>query len=105
MADSAAKYALGMDFVERNYTQITDLANPVALRRLLQTRAYQNLYRQVARAFGGSDKLAKAFSFHSMFLGLSPFEALAMYSLITYAEDRKSTRLNSSHVKISYAVL
>jgi len=86
MADSAAKYALGMAFVERNYTQITDLANPVALRRLLQTRAYQNLYRQVARAFGGSDKLAKAFSFHSMFLGLSPFEALAMYSLITYAD-------------------
>src|SRR5690606_40130243 len=86
MADSAAKYALGMAFVERNYTQITDLANPVALRRLLQTRAYQNLYRQVARAFGGSDKLAKAFSFHSMFLGLSPFDALAMYSLITYAD-------------------
>ena len=33
-----------------------------------------------------TDKLRKAFSFHSMFLGLSPFDALAMYSLITYAD-------------------
>lgn len=86
MADSAMKYELGMDFVERNFDRITDLANPVALGRLLRTRAHQNLYNQVARTFDGSDKLAKAFSFHSMFLGLSPFEALAMYSLITYAD-------------------
>jgi len=40
----------------------------------------------VANFFNGNDKLAKAFSFHSMFLGLSPFDALAMYSLITYAD-------------------
>jgi phytoene desaturase len=40
----------------------------------------------VARFFNGNDKLTKAFSFHSMFLGLSPFDALAMYSLITYAD-------------------
>jgi phytoene desaturase len=83
---AARKYALGMDFVDRNFDHITDLANPVAGLRLLQTSAHQNLYRQVARFFNGNDKLAKAFSFHSMFLGLSPFDALAMYSLITYAD-------------------
>ena len=37
-------------------------------------------------SFFKTDKLRKAFSFHSMFLGLSPFDALAMYSLITYAD-------------------
>lgn len=85
IGESAKKYELGMDFVERNYEQMTDLANPAALVRLLKTRAHQNLYRQVS-GFFEDDKLTKAFSFHSMFLGLSPLDALAMYSLITYAD-------------------
>lgn len=85
IGDSAVKYELGMDFVDRNFDQITDLANPVALYRLLRTQAHKNLYQQVSNYFG-DDKLSKAFSFHSMFLGLSPFDALAMYSLITYSD-------------------
>jgi phytoene desaturase len=86
IGESAKKYQLGMDFVDRNFDRITDLANPKAAIRLAQTSACQNLYRQVAKFFNGNDKLAKAFSFHSMFLGLSPLDALAMYSLITYAD-------------------
>jgi phytoene desaturase len=86
IGDSARKYELGMSFVERNYDHLTELANPKAGLRLLQTKAHQNLYRQVASYFDQNDKLSKAFSFHSMFLGLSPFDALAMYSLITYAD-------------------
>jgi phytoene desaturase len=86
IGEGAKKFELGMDFVDRNFDRITDLANPTALARLLSTGAHQNLYRQVAGFFKGNDKLTKAFSFHSMFLGLSPFESLAMYSLITYAD-------------------
>jgi phytoene desaturase len=85
IGEGAKKYESGMDFVVRNYDRITDLANPMAAVRLLQTGAYQNLYGQVSRFFR-TDKLRKAFSFHAMFLGLSPFDALAMYSLITYAD-------------------
>lgn len=86
LGEGAKKYELGMAFVDRNYDHITDLANPLAGLRLLQTNAHQNLYRQVAGFFKGNDRLTKAFTFHSMFLGLSPYEALAMYSLITYAD-------------------
>jgi phytoene desaturase len=86
LGEGARKYEFGMDFVARNFDHITDLANPVAALRLLQTRSYENLYGQVSTFFQGNDKLNKAFSFHSMFLGLSPFDALAMYSLITYAD-------------------
>jgi phytoene desaturase len=82
---NAEKYERGMPFVTRNYDHITDLANPSAAWKLLRTRAHENLYRQVSNFFQ-TDKLRKAFSFHSMFLGLSPFSALAMYSLITYAD-------------------
>lgn len=86
LGEGARKYALGMDFVDRNFDHLTDLFNPQAGLRLLKTQAHQNLYKQVAKFFNHNDKLSKAFSFHSMFLGLSPFEALAMYSLITYAD-------------------
>lgn len=86
LGDSAHKYELGMKFVDRNYDHLTDLANPRTLVEMVKTKSYQKLYQQVAEAFQHNDKLTKAFSFHSMFLGLSPFEALAMYSLITYAD-------------------
>jgi len=82
----ARKYELAMDdFVMRNYDRITDLVRPALGVRMLQTGAHENLYRQVSRFFR-SDKLRKTFSFHSLFVGLSPFDALAMYSLITYAD-------------------
>jgi phytoene desaturase len=85
IGEGAKKYELGMDFVVRNYDRITDLANPTAAARLVTTGSYQKLYAQACRFFQ-TDKLRKAFTFHSMFLGLSPFDALAMYSLITYAD-------------------
>ncbi len=85
LSECAKKYDLGMDFVERNYEHLTDLVNLQALVRLLRTGAHRNLYAQVAHRLG-NEKLNRAFSFHSMFLGLSPFDALAMYSLITYAD-------------------
>lgn len=85
IGEGAKKYELGMDFVVRNYDRITDLANPTAALRLVETGSYQKLYAQACRYFK-TDKLRKAFTFHSMFLGLSPFDALAMYSLITYAD-------------------
>ena len=85
IGEGAKKYELGMDFVARNYDHITDLANPKAALRLIETGAYQKLYAQAGKFFK-TDKLRKAFTFHSMFLGLSPFDALAMYSLITYAD-------------------
>ncbi len=86
LGDAATKYELAMEFVTRNYRYLTDLINPKSIGRLLRTRAYQNLYAQVGRFFENNDKLSKAFSFHSMFLGLSPLESPAMYSLITYAD-------------------
>jgi phytoene desaturase len=85
LGSNALKYAVGMGFVTRNYDRITDLANLPAVWQMLKTGSHERLYRQVSRFFQ-SDKLRKAFSFHSMFLGLSPFDSLAMYSLITYAD-------------------
>jgi phytoene desaturase len=85
LESAARKYYLGMPFVTRNYDYITDLMNPIAGWKLFRTGSHQKLYHEVGQYFQ-SDKLRKAFSFHSMFLGLSPFDALAMYGMITYAD-------------------
>lgn len=85
LGESAQKYELGMGYVERNFDHITELANPKAGVRMLRTRALQNMYGHVS-SFFESDKLRKALTFHSMFLGLSPMDAPALYCMITYAD-------------------
>src|SRR5690606_39861706 len=40
----------------------------------------------------------------SIGIAIAPRDGLELEKLASSAEDRKSTRLNSSHVKISYAV-
>ena len=82
---NARKYELGMEFVRRNYDSVFDLLKPRAGIGLFGTGSHRSMYGQVGKYFR-SDKLRKAFSFHSMFLGISPFEARAMYSMITYAD-------------------
>ena len=85
LGDSARRYELGIRFVERNYDRLTDLMSPRAASWAISTRALTRLYDDVSRYFQ-SDKLRKAFSFHSMFLGLSPYDAPAMYTMITWAD-------------------
>src|SRR4028119_1760273 len=53
--------------------------------RLLKTKAVNNYYRSVSKFFE-SDKLRQAFSLQTMYLGLSPFSAPAVYSLLPYTE-------------------
>jgi len=43
-------------------------------------------YWQLARKFFKSDKLCYALTFEAMFIGVSPFDAPAFYSVITYAD-------------------
>ncbi len=43
-------------------------------------------YWQLARKYFRSEELAYAFTFESMFIGVSPFTAPAFYSVITYAD-------------------
>lgn len=84
IGENARKFRPGMDFVSRNYDQLTDLVNPTAVFWLIQIAAYRNLYAHVSKYFK-TDKLRKAFSFHPLFLGLSPSSAPPRYNLITYA--------------------
>jgi len=73
-------------FIERNFDSPLDMARPLgpalALLRL-------GAFRRVASVVGSyfeDHRLQKLFSFQALYAGLSPFEALAVYCIITYMD-------------------
>ncbi len=86
LEDACHKYRLGRsEFVERDFDKAKDFFGLRNLRLLLKTKAVNNYYRQVSKFFR-TEKLRQAFSLQTMYLGLSPFEAPAVYSLLPYTE-------------------
>jgi phytoene desaturase len=86
LEDTCHKYRLGRsEFVERDFEGARDFFGLRNLRLLLRTRALNNYYRSVSRFFR-TEKLRQAFSLQTMYLGLSPFGAPAVYSLLPYTE-------------------
>ena len=86
LEDACNKYRVGRsEFVERDFEGARDFFGLRNLKLLLRTRALNNYYRSVSRFFR-TDKLRQAFSLQTMYLGLSPFEAPAVYSLLPYTE-------------------
>jgi phytoene desaturase len=86
LEDACNKYRTGRrEFVERDFEGARDFFGLRNLKLLLRTRALNNYYRSVSRFFR-TDKLRQAFSLQTMYLGLSPFEAPAVYSLLPYTE-------------------
>jgi phytoene desaturase len=79
-------YRIGLDgFVDRNVHHRRDFLSLRNAALLVRGGAMRRLERMVARFFR-SDELRHTFSFQSLYLGLSPFEAPAIYGLLPYAE-------------------
>ncbi|HJQ29978.1 MAG TPA: phytoene desaturase family protein [Rubrobacter sp.] len=86
LEDACHKYRLGRsEFVERDFEGARDFFGLRNLRLLMKTKAVNNYYREVSKFFQ-TEKLRQAFSLQTMYLGLSPFEAPAVYSLLPYTE-------------------
>lgn len=74
------------NFIDRNFDSPFDLARPVKpLVQLVRLGGLRKLAKAVSSYFE-DDRLQKLFSFQSMYAGLSPFEALALYAVITYMD-------------------
>ncbi|CAN5664486.1 hypothetical protein BH24ACT21_BH24ACT21_13560 [soil metagenome] len=84
LEDASYKYRLGRsEFVERDFDRARDFFGPRNLRLLLKTNAVNNYYKNVSKFFR-TEKLRQAFSLQTVCLGLSPFRAPAVYSLLPY---------------------
>jgi len=74
------------NFIARNFASPLDLVRPLepAL-RLVAMGGFRKLSKKVA-GFFSDERLRRIFSFQSMYAGLAPYEALAIYCVITYMD-------------------
>jgi phytoene desaturase len=74
-------------FIDTNYDSALDLARPLApLLRLVRLGGFRRLASVVA-SYLRDERLQRVFSFQSMYAGLAPYEALALYAVITYMDS------------------
>lgn len=87
MADLSAMYhAVVPAFVRKQYDSLADLFSPYQVGLLLRHRLLANLWKRVGR-YVRDPRLRMLFSFQTMYLGLSPKEALWVYGVLTYMES------------------
>ena len=86
LAATSQLYRIGLDgFVDRNVHHRRDFLSLRNALLLVRGGAMRRLERLVA-GFFRSEALRHTFSFQSLYLGLSPFEAPAIYGLLPYTE-------------------
>ena len=74
-------------FIDTNYDSVLDLARPLGpALQLLRLGGFRKL-ANVVRSYFGDERLQRIFSFQSMYAGLAPYEALALYAVITYMDS------------------
>ena len=83
----SALYAAEFEpFINRNFASPLDLVGHLgALVRLVRLGALRRLAPRVA-SFFADERLRRVFSFQALYAGLSPYEALAVFSVITYMD-------------------
>ena len=85
-SDVSEMYRISREsFIDKNFNHFTDFINIRSGARLLQKRGIYPLWNFVGRYFK-DDRLKQLFSFQSMYLGVSPYEAPAVYSVVSYME-------------------
>jgi phytoene desaturase (3,4-didehydrolycopene-forming) len=86
LRESGQHYDLSMEHVLcKDFPNIWAMLRPGLLFSLLSLHPFESMYGRVKRYFK-TDKLRRAFTFASMYLGMNPFEAPGTYSLLQYTE-------------------
>jgi phytoene desaturase len=86
IAEGGRHYKVSLEkFVGRNFYNIFEYFSLGNLPLLFQLKALQKHYANTGRFFK-DERLKAAFTFQNMYLGLSPYDAPATYSLLQYTE-------------------
>jgi len=86
LAEGSLHYRLSLEkFVGRNFYHLLDYFSLENLPLLFKLKALVKHYENIGHYFQ-DPHLKAAFTFQNMYLGLSPFDAPATYSLLQYAE-------------------
>lgn len=86
LAEGNRHYRISLErFVGRNFYSLLDYFSPANLPLLFQLKALTKHYDNIGNYFT-DPRLKAAFTFQNMYLGLSPYDAPATYSLLQYTE-------------------
>src|SRR5512141_233183 len=86
IAEGSKHYKISLEkFVGRNFYNIFEYFSLGNLPLLFQLKALKKHYANTGRFFK-DDRLKAAVTFQNMYLGLSPYDAPATYSLLQYSE-------------------
>ena len=79
-------YELSVTHVLRkNFTSILSMTRPSFLRHLISLHPFESIYSRASKYFW-TERLRRVFTFGSMYMGMSPFDAPGTYSLLQYTE-------------------
>ncbi len=86
IAEGSRHYKISLEkFVGRNFFNILEYFSLSNLPLIFKLKALGKHYKNTSRFFK-DERLKAAFTFQNMYLGLSPYDAPATYSLLQYTE-------------------
>jgi phytoene desaturase (3,4-didehydrolycopene-forming) len=86
LQESHRHYEASVEHVLRkNFTSLLSMARPSFLRYLHALHPFESIYSRASKYFW-TERLRRAFTFASMYMGMSPFDAPGTYSLLQYTE-------------------
>jgi phytoene desaturase (3,4-didehydrolycopene-forming) len=86
MQEAHIHYEVSVQHVLRkNFTSLLSMARPSFLRHLVELHPFESIWSRASRYFY-TERLRRAFTFGSMYMGMSPFDAPGTYSLLQYTE-------------------
>jgi phytoene desaturase len=86
LADGRVRHDTSMErFVSKHFDTVAEFLTPANLPHIFRVGAHRKLFGQVSRAFQ-DERLRMAMSFQTMYLGVSPYDAPAVFSLLPYTE-------------------
>lgn len=86
LEESHAHYELSVDHVLlRNFTSLASMLRWSFLQHLFALHPFESIWSRASRYFW-TERLRRVFTFGSMYMGMSPFDAPGTYSLLQYTE-------------------
>lgn len=73
------------NFIERSFNTLGSMLNRQTLVGMLKTLPYESVYQFVSR-YLKNEKMRQAFTFQTLYLGISPYDCPSIYALLPYIE-------------------
>jgi phytoene desaturase (3,4-didehydrolycopene-forming) len=86
LAEAHRHYEISVrEVLHRNFTSVFNLARWGFLRHVVELHPFESIYSRASKYFW-TERLRRVFTFGSMYMGMSPFDAPGTYSLLQYTE-------------------